>query len=234
MLQATIQRLTPIPLSRVQIEDSFWKPKLKINREVTIPTIYQRCKETGRIDAWKLEWKPGMPNPPHIFWDSDVAKWMEAAAYSLAIHPDPALEKLLDSVIDLIVKAQQPDGYLNTHFITVRPEMRFANLRDWHELYCAGHLIEAAVAHFHATGQTKFLEAVRRYADHINAVIGSQPNQKRGYDGHEEIELALVKLHHATTEKRYLQLAKFFIDERGRQPHYFDLEAKARGEDPAA
>lgn len=229
-----IQKLIPLPLCQVQINDGFWAPKLKTNREVTIPAIYQRCEETGRIDAWKLDWKPGMPNKPHVFWDSDVAKWMEAAAYSLATHPEPQLETRLESVIDMIAQAQQQDGYLNTHFTVVRPEMRFANLRDWHELYCAGHLIEAAVAYFHGTEKKKFLDVVCRYADLIGSVFGTQPGQKRGYDGHEEIELALVKLYHTAGERRYLQLAKYFIDERGRQPHYFDLEAKIRGEDPAS
>ncbi len=234
MTQTKIQQLTSIPLRQVQINDAFWAPKLKTNREVTIPAIYQRCQKTGRIDAWKLDWKPGMPNEPHVFWDSDVAKWMEAAAHSLTTHPDPGLETQLDGIIDMIAQAQQPDGYLNTHFTVVKPEMRFANLRDWHELYCAGYLMEAAVAYFHATGKKKFLNVVCRYADHIDSVFGTQPGKKRGYDGHEEIELALVKLHHATGERRYLQLAKYFIDERGRQPHYFDSEAKGRGEDPAS
>jgi hypothetical protein len=234
MTQTKIQKLTPASLRQVQINDVFWAPKLKTNRDVTVPAIYQRCRETGRIDAWKLGWKPGMPNEPHVFWDSDVAKWMEAAAYSLTTHPDAKLEALLDEVIDMIAKAQQPDGYLNTHFTVVQPNMRFANLRDWHELYCAGHLMEAAVAYFHATGKKKFLDVVRRYADLIDSVFGTQPGKKRGYDGHEEIELALVKLYHATGERRYLELAKYFVDERGRQPHYFDLEARARGEEPAS
>ncbi len=175
-----------------------------------------------------------MPNKPHVFWDSDVAKWMEAAAYSLTTHPDQQMEARLESVIDMIAQAQQPDGYLNTHFTVVQPDKRFVNLRDWHELYCAGHLIEAAVAYFHATGKKKFLNVVCRYADHIDSVFGTQPGKKRGYDGHEEIELALVKLYHAAGEQRYLQLAKYFVNERGRQPHYFDLEAKARGENPAS
>jgi hypothetical protein len=234
MAEPKIQKLIPLPLRQVEINGAFWAPKLETNRAATIPAIYQRCKETGRIDAWKLDWKPGMPNEPHVFWDSDVAKWIEAAAHSLATHPEPQLERRLDEVIDMIAKAQQPDGYLNTHFTVVQPDMRFANLRDWHELYCAGHLIEAAVAYFHATGKKKILNTVCRYADYIGSVFGTQPGQKRGYDGHEEIELALVKLYHTVGERRYLQLAKYFVDERGQPPHYFDVEAKARGEDPAA
>ncbi len=229
-----MKQLNPARLSQVEINDAFWSPKLRINRDATIPAVYQRCKETGRIDAWQLAWKPGMPLEPHVFWDSDVAKWIEAAAHSLAAHPDAKLEAALDDLIDTIARAQQPDGYLNTHFTAVRPEMRWKNLRDWHELYCAGHLIEAAVAYFQATGKRKFLDTVCRYADHIENVFGVQPGKKRGYDGHEEIELALVKLFHATGERRYLQLAKYFIDERGQPPNYFDVEARERGEDPAS
>lgn len=233
-MSSFLKKSIPVALQYVEINDAFWSPKLQVNREVTIPTIYQRCKETGRIDAWKLTWRPGQPQEPHVFWDSDVAKWIEAAAYSLATHPEAKLEATLDELIDTISRAQQPDGYLNTHFTVVHPERRWTNLRDWHELYCAGHLIEAAVAYFHATGKKKFLDTVCRYVDHIESVFGTQPGQKRGYDGHEEIELALVKLFRSTGEKRYLQLAKYFVDERGRQPHYFDVEARERGEDPAS
>ncbi len=228
-----LQALNPVPLPNVTIRDSFWTPRLECNRNVTIPTIYQRCEETGRIDAWKLNWKPGMPNEPHVFWDSDVAKWLEAACYSLITHPDPELRKTVDTLTDWIIRAQQPDGYINTHFTVVRPDMRWKNLRDWHELYCAGHLIEAAIAHHQATGETRLLDALCRYADHIGRVFGRGPGQKRGYPGHEEIELALIKLYRTTGQKRYLELAKYFVDERGQPPHYFDLEARERGEDPA-
>ncbi|TMC20604.1 MAG: glycoside hydrolase family 127 protein, partial [Chloroflexi bacterium] len=151
-----------------------------------------------------------------------------------ATYPDPALEAQVDEVIRLIVAAQQPDGYLNTYFTVVEPEKRWTNLRDWHELYCAGHLIEAAVAHFQATGKRVLLDALCRYADYIDTVFGTAPGKKRGYPGHEEIELALVKLYRVTGEKRYLHLSQYFVDERGRQPHYFDIEARLRGEDPAA
>lgn len=229
-----LQKSIPVALQQVEIQDAFWSPKLQVNREVTIPTIYQRCKETGRLDAWKLNWRPGQPHEPHVFWDSDVAKWIEAAAHSLATYPEANLEAALDELIDTISRAQQPDGYLNTHFTVVHPELRWKNLRDWHELYCAGHLIEAAVAHFRATGKRNLLDTVCRYADHIERVFGVQPGQKRGYDGHEEIELALVKLFEATGEKRYLQMSKYFVDERGRLPHYFDVEARERGENPAS
>ncbi|MCC7355710.1 MAG: glycoside hydrolase family 127 protein [Anaerolineae bacterium] len=224
--------LGPVPFTRVNLLDSFWAPRQEVNREATIPHEYEQCERTGRIAAWDLTWKPGDPNPPHIFWDSDVAKWIEAASNSLATHYDANLDGLLDALIGKIARAQQPDGYLNSHFIAVEPEKRWTNLRDAHELYCAGHLMEAAVAHYQATGKRSLLDAARRYADHIDATFGREPGQKRGYCGHEEIELALVKLLHATGEPRYLRLAQYFIDERGRRPYYYDEEARARGEDP--
>ncbi|MCB0054395.1 MAG: glycoside hydrolase family 127 protein, partial [Caldilinea sp.] len=125
----------------------------------------------------------------------------------------------------------QPDGYLNTHFTVTQPEMRWKNLRDWHEMYCAGHLMEAAVAHHQATGDPKLLNALARYADHIDARFGPNPGQYRGYGGHPEIELALVRLYHATGEERYLALSKYLVEERGQQdPHYYDIEAVERGE----
>src|SRR5512136_1441525 len=230
-MSTTTRAIKSVPFTAVALEGGFWGRLMETNRQVTLPIEYKQLKETGRIDALRLEWKPGQPNPPHIFWDSDIAKWIEAAAYSLATHPDPELEKLVDEVIDLLAGSQQPDGYLNTHFTVVEPDKRWTNLRDRHELYCAGHLTEGAVAYFEATGKRKFLDVMCRYADYIHSVFGPRQGQKRGYPGHEELELALVKLYRATNEKRYLDLARYFIDERGRQPHYYDLEARARGDD---
>ncbi|MHC4479938.1 MAG: glycoside hydrolase family 127 protein [Planctomycetota bacterium] len=224
-------KLRPVPLADVSVEGGLWGRRLDVNRTVTLPATYRQSKETGRIDAFRLEWQPGMPNRPHLFWDSDMAKWIEAAAYSLTTHPDDELEGLVDGVIDLIAAAQQPDGYLNTHF-TSTPEQRWTNLRDAHELYCAGHLIEAAVAYHQATGKRKLLDVLCRYADLIGSVFGPGEGQKRGYPGHEEIELALVKLRRATGQERYLKLSKFFVDERGRQPRHFEAEARARNEEP--
>lgn len=224
----TPNRLRPAPLKAVTIEDRFWQERIRVNREATIPIEYDQCKSTGRLEALTLARVPDQ----HIFWDSDIAKWIEAAAYSLATHPDPTVDALLDEVIGLLARAQQPDGYLNTYFITVAPERRWTNLRDDHELYCAGHLMEAAVAHYQATGKTTFLEVMRRYADYIGTVFGIGEGQKRGYCGHEEIELALVKLAEATGDDKYLHLSQYFVDERGRQPHYFDQEARARGAKP--
>ncbi|MCD4776999.1 MAG: glycoside hydrolase family 127 protein [Candidatus Aegiribacteria sp.] len=225
--------IAPVPFRMVSVDDRFWTPRMETNRLVTIPLGYEKCRETGRLDAWKLDWKEGDPCRPHIFWDSDVAKWMEAAACTLHLHPDTELKENLEGVITLMEKAQQPDGYLNSYFTMLEPENRWTNLRDRHELYCAGHLIEAAVMHFSATGDDRFLNIVKRYADCIDSVFGNGEGQKRGYPGHEELELALVKLFDVTGENRYLQLADFFLNQRGTRPHYYDLESKYRSEDPA-
>jgi uncharacterized protein len=165
-----------------------------------------------------------------------VAMWVVAASYCVASGrgpaPEAALRRKLDHVIMLIAGAQQPDGYLNVYFTVVEPAKRWTNLRDWHELYCAGHLIEAGVAHFEATGQRTLFDVVCRCADHIDSTFG--PGKRIGYPGHEEIELALVKLYRATGQRRYLDLATYFINERGRRPHFYDAEARARGEDPSS
>jgi len=231
----TVKRqLEPVPFVNVTFDDRFWAPRLEVNRTVTIPHIYRECEATGRISAFDLNFQRPVPSPiVLIFGDADAAKWLEAASDSLATHPDPTLEALVDQFADRIIHAQQPDGYLNTHFIVTQPDMRWRNLRDWHELYCAGHLIESAVAHYQATGQPKLLDAMCRYADYIDETFGRQPGKRRGYCGHPEIELALIKLYHATNNPRYLKLATYFIEERGTQPYYFDVEARERGEDPA-
>ncbi|HIE27365.1 TPA: glycoside hydrolase family 127 protein [Candidatus Poribacteria bacterium] len=222
MTSSTKRKLTPVPLTQVTVEDVFWAPRIRVNRERTIPHEYKQCKDTGRIDAFLLNWKPGMEPKPHYFWDSDVAKWIEAASYSLATHPEAELDALLDEVIEKIAGAQQENGYLNNYFTQVEPENRWINLGMWHELYCAGHLMEAAVAHFEATGKRKFLDVMCRYADYIDSVFG--PGKRDGCPGHEEIELALVKLYRVTGEQRYLKLSQFFLDQRGQKPSFFKRE----------
>ena len=222
----------PPALKDVHITGGFWKHWQQANIAATIPAIHHQLEITGRLEAVKQNWQTGDPNPPHIFWDSDIAKWIEAAAYSLVHHPDQALEAQVDEIVDQYEKVQDSDGYLNSYFQHFEPENRWTNLRDRHELYCAGHMIEAAVAYHQATGKRLFLDIMQRYADYIDTVFGPNAGQKRGYPGHEEIELALVKLADHTGEEKYRTLAQFFIDERGAQPHYFTQEALARGEDP--
>jgi len=224
---------SPVPYDRVDIDDAFWSPRQKTNRQVTLKHIYQQFVVHGYFDAYDPAWKPGDPHPPHVFWESDVAKWLEAVAYSLQKHPDPELDALADEVIARLVSIQQPDGYLNIHFTKVEPEKRWSNLRDWHEMYCAGHLVEAAVAHFQATGKRSLLDPMICFMDHIGREFGPNPGQKRGYCGHPEIELALVRLYHATGMSRFLELSRYFVEERGQHPHYYDQEALARGDNPA-
>ncbi len=164
-----------------------------------------------------------------IFLDSDLAKWLEAAAYSLQIRPDPELEARMDGCVTLLEQAQQPDGYLNSYFTLKEPGKRWTNLMEGHELYCAGHYIEAAVAYYEATGKRALVDVMCRYADLIDRTFGPEPGKRRGYPGHEEIELALVKLGRVTGEERYGRLAAYFIEERGRKPSYFEAELAARG-----
>ena len=161
-----------------------------------------------------------------VFQDSDFAKWIEAAAYTLAWHPDSVLEKTLDEVIDIICNAQQKDGYLNTYYIITGLDKRFTNLKDNHELYCFGHLTEAAVAYYEVSGKRKFLDALIRYAECIDRLIGPEEGKLHGYPGHEIAEMALVRLYAVTKDEKHLKLAKYFIDQRGQSPLYFEEEIK--------
>ncbi len=206
--------------------DKVFAPRAEICSTSTIPSSIQRCVETGRLEAFKMQWKEGDPNRPHIYWDSDVAKVMEGMAYDLILHPDDAREKELDELVDLVCSCQQPDGYLNSYFSGVEPEKRWKNLFNWHELYCAGHLMEAACAHFEATGKRKFLDAMCRYADYIGSVFGWEEGKKRGVPGHEEIELALCRLAQTSGNPAYFKLAEYFVDARGVEPNYFIEEGR--------
>ena len=130
-----------VSLDGVTIDGGFWGARQEVNRTVSLPVEYQRCEETGRFAVFDLDWKPGDSYHPHHFYDSDVAKWIEASAYALARHPDPELEAQVDAIIERIAAAQQADGYLNTYYTIIAPDKRWSNLQDMHELYCAGHLI---------------------------------------------------------------------------------------------
>ncbi len=216
-------KLQEIPALR--FTGGYWQQLETVNRENTIPANHAQCEKTGRLEALKLNYRSGMPNGPHIFWDSDVAKYLEAAACSLLKFPDAGLEATVDELVSRIVRGQAPDGYFNSYFQQIRPADRWKCLMGDHELYCAGHLFEAAVAYFYATGKRAFLDAMCRYADCIATVFGDAENQKKGYPGHEEIELALVKLAEAANRPEYVRLARFFIDQRGTSPNYFKLES---------
>ena len=223
MAAGTGRRLTPVPLGSVRIDDGFWTPRQDTNRTVTLPLEYELNRKSGAIGAHQWEWwDKAKGDPPWRIWVGDLGKWIEAVAYSLVAQPDPDLAARMEDVIQSIVKGQKEDGYIYPNALP--EDWRFRNLQEWHELYELGHDIEGAVAHFQATGQRHFLDAVCRAADLLDRTFGTGEGRLRGYDGHPEIELALVKLYRATGEKRYLDLAGFFLDERGRQPHYFDAE----------
>lgn len=159
-----------------------------------------------------------------LFQDSDFAKWIEAVGYSLTQYPDSELEKTADEAIDIVCAAQQENGYLDTYYIINDMSKVFTNLRDNHELYCFGHLVEGAVTYYQATGKDKLLNAAKRYADYIASCFGSEEGKIKGYPGHEIAEMALVRLYEVTNEQKYLDLGKFFLDERGTRPYFFDKE----------
>lgn len=177
---------------------------------------------------------PKNPDPDKfygfVFQDSDFAKWIEAVGYSLVNHPDPELEKTADEAIDIVCAAQAENGYLDTYYIINGMDRIFTNLRDHHELYCFGHLLEGAISYYQATGKDKLLKAAEKYADFISTKFGPEEGKCKGYPGHEIAEMALAKLYEVTGERKYLDLSKFFLDMRGTRPYYFDLEEKERAE----
>ena len=203
-----------IEFSDVKITGGYWKARQDINRSVTVKAVYDRFNETGRFEALKCDLRDGDTNIPHIFWDSDVAKWIEGASYILHSEKNDQAVEIIENAIDLIIKNSDENGYFNSHFLVAEKENRF-RLRECHELYCAGHLIEAAVAYYELTGKDRFLNAVKKYADYIERAFKIDNTAAFITPGHPEIELALVRLYKATGEKRYIELAKYFIDKRG-------------------
>jgi len=224
--------IRPVPFTDVTLHDDFWQPRFERNREVTIPHIMEENELTGRVDNFRKG--AGLMEGGYQgrrFNDTDIYKIVEAASYAINQQPDPELEAQLDELIALIGAAQQEDGYLFPA-LTIDPDNPALGVghERWihvsagsHELYNAGHLIEAAVAHYQATGKRSLLDIAIRFADRIDEDFG--PDARHDIPGHEEIELALVKLYDVTGETRYLELAKFFLDQRG-QPHDGELYAE--------
>ena len=207
----------PVPFNEVQVRDAFWTPRLEINRTVTIPYCFEKCEETDRIS--NFEKAAGLKQGKHegiYFNDSDVYKVMEGAAYSLQVHPEAMMRLYLDKLIAIMAAAQWEDGYLYTFYSVPQkqPEMRWTNVKDKHEQYCMGHMLEAAVAHYQATGNKSFLDVATRCADYVCQTFG--PGRRTDPSGHEEIEIALCRLYRVTGDGKYLDTAKFLLDQRGR------------------
>ena len=236
-----MSEFAPVGFADVRLEGNFWRERLDTVLARTIPSQHVQLEKHGILESLTL------PNPPpplryprnqhgftvQVFWDSDVGKWIEAASYALAHRRDAKIEAQIDAIVDLFGKAQLPDGYVNCWYLGREPDKRWTNLRDNHELYNLGHMLEGAVAYFQVTGRRKFLDIMERAIAHVRDVFGPGPNQKHGYPGHQELELALIKLYHLTKDKKHLDLATYFINQRGTKPYYFDEEAIARGANPA-
>lgn len=210
----TFAKLEAVPFTQVHIKDRFWTPRQETNRKATVEHSLEMLDQAGNYLVMKLaaegkrEGYKGL-----LFTDSDLYKTLEGVSYTLATHPNPELEKRVDGIIAMIAAAQMEDGYIDTWFQVTRPQDKFKNLRDWHELYCAGHMFEAAVAHFQATGKRNFLNVALKLANLINSKFG--PDGAPGYCGHPEIELALIKLWKATGDQKWFALSRRMIEERG-------------------
>ena len=226
-----------VKLKNTKIQDAFWSEQQRLVTDVVIPYQEQvlddaipNVEKSHAFANFRIA--AGLEEGEYygmVFQDSDVAKWLEAAAYSLSIKPDADLEARADAVIDVIEKAQQPDGYLNTYFTIKEPGRRWQNLMECHELYCAGHMMEAAAAYYEATGKDKLLRIMERMSDHIAGIFGPGPDQRPGIPGHEEVEIGLLRMYDVTKDKKYFNLAQYFIEERGQDPDFFLKETEKRG-----
>ena len=225
-------RANSLDLKKVSIHDSFWSKHVDLVRNAIIPYQWEamndripdaessHCLENFKIAAGRV--KGDFYGA--VFQDTDVAKWLEAVGFSLACYPDEVLEKTADEVIDLIADAQCEDGYINTYFTIKEPDKRWTDLCEGHELYTAGHLMEAAVAYYEGTGKRKFLDCMCKFADLICDTFGTEEGKIHGYPGHEEVEIGLIKLARVTGNKKYMDQAKYFVDARGVGENYFMKE----------
>lgn len=245
MLQSNSKRTS------VKIKDHFWRKYRRLIKDEMIPYQWKVLNDQINVNIERERNDQSIPTEKShaiknfkiaaghdfgkhygmVFQDSDVYKWLEAVAYSLRHSPDPDLEQLADSVVDLIAEAQENDGYLNTYFTINEPYRKYKRLAESHELYCAGHYIEAAVAYYETTKKDKCLNIAKKLANHLFDTFGLNEGKLRGYDGHEEIELALVKLYQITKDKKYLELSQYFLYERGTDPMFF---ANQRNNDPGS
>ena len=209
-----MQKHTPISFRQVRISDGFWKDRQSLNANVTIHAVRERFEETGRFSAYEGHWREGKGEKPRLYLTGDIEKWIESVAYLVSAGNCEELLPLCDHIISCIEQNQYPDGYYNMWLMQTDPANRWTN-RDWHELYAAGHLLEAAVAYYESTGKDTLLQCACRLADHIEQVFVKEQSAAFFTPGHPEIELALVKLYRCTGEKRYLALSKHFLDARG-------------------
>ncbi len=235
----TEKQMHTLPLNRFSLEDGFWKNYMELIRTRVIPYQWKALNDqiegaepsysvqNFKIAAGQIKGEHGGP----VFQDSDVYKWLEAVAYTLMWHPDEQLEKTADEMIELIRAAQQPDGYLDTYYILNGLDKRFTNLKDNHELYCLGHMIEAAVAYYQATGKRLFLDTAIAYVNCVYDHIGGEEGKLHGYPGHEIAEMALCRLYEITGDPRQLELAWYFVNQRGQSPLYFKEENEKNGND---
>src|SRR4051812_40394008 len=200
-----------LPAGAVTIDGGIWAKRQAVNRESALPHGFRMLLQAGNLENLKLSAAgktEGYRGP--VFMDSDVYKWLEAASFELSREPSAELEALIERAIDAVEPAQREDGYLNSYYTVQEPGRRWIDFGHGHELYCAGHLFQAAVAHHRATGNDRLLNIARRFADHIDATFG--PGKRTATPGHPEIETALVELYRETGERRYLALAGFLVD----------------------
>ncbi|MCH5197840.1 MAG: glycoside hydrolase family 127 protein [Oscillospiraceae bacterium] len=212
-----MEKLKRIQLKDVEITHGFWANRQKINRDITIYAVRDRFEDTGRFKAFDFGYTPENGEiKPHFFWDSDIAKWIESASFIIEKTPNAELQSKIEEIINKIEEHQDENGYFNIYHTVVEPDNRFKD-RSHHELYCLGHLIEAAVAYYNATGKDRFINILDKFIDHVIKVFTEEMSSAFSTPGHEEIELALYRLYEVRPDEKYIKLAEFFLNERGKE-----------------